>query len=112
MSRIPLLSTVYACLALAAPCTASPGIEAGSGRQEMTPEIAMKIAGQVAPGSNIQSVVYAFPEFYAANAKNDSKATQSGYIRFNLNSFSEPGRTESAAAETQESRRSARTEES
>jgi neutral ceramidase len=47
-------------------------------------EKAMEIANELAPGSNIQSVIYAYPEFWVANAKGDLKATESGYVRMNL----------------------------
>lgn len=46
--------------------------------------MAQDIARKIAPGSNIQSVVYAFPEFYVANAQGDQKAAESGYVRFHF----------------------------
>ena len=53
---------------------------------KITPEIAQQIARQLAPGSNIQSVIYAFPEFWVANAQGDLKAAESEYLEFSFNS--------------------------
>ena len=47
-------------------------------------EIAKDMARQIAPGSNIQSVIYAFPEFYVANASGDKKAAESEYVKFKI----------------------------
>lgn len=47
-------------------------------------ETAKKIALEISPGSNIQSVVYAFPDFYVANAKDDLRATETEYVKFNF----------------------------
>ncbi len=55
---------------------------------EITPEIAMQIAREIAPGSNIQSVIYAFPEFWAANAEGDKRAADSEYKKFNFEELS------------------------
>lgn len=49
---------------------------------KITPETAKQMARELAPGSNIQSVVYAFPEFWVANAEGDKKAAESEYIGF------------------------------
>lgn len=46
--------------------------------------IVQKIAAEIAPKSNIQSVIYAFPEFYVANAKGNKKAAESGYRKFKI----------------------------
>ncbi len=68
----------------------------------ITPEIAINIAKELAPGSNIQSVIYAFPEFRVANAKDKLKAAETEYVEFNFSSdgFSKPDTTGSAEAET------------
>jgi neutral ceramidase len=50
---------------------------------KITVETAQEMAREIAPGSNIQSVVYAYPDFWVANAKGDLKAAESGYVRFN-----------------------------
>jgi len=50
----------------------------------LTPQKAGEIAREVAPKSNIQSVVYAFPEFLAANAEGDKRAVDSTYHRFDF----------------------------
>jgi hypothetical protein len=42
------------------------------------------IAREIAPASNIQSVIYAFPDFWVANAKNGIPAAQTEYIHFNF----------------------------
>lgn len=46
------------------------------------PEMAKSMAREIAPGSNIQSVIYAFPDFWVANAKDDLKAAETEYVRF------------------------------
>jgi hypothetical protein len=51
---------------------------------QIDPEIAKTIAREIAPRSNIQSVVYAFPDFWVANAKDDVPAAQTEYIHFNF----------------------------
>lgn len=66
---------------------------------KITPQTAMEIAKTVAPGSNIQSVVFAFPEFWAANAKDRLKAAETPYVHFSGDFFSAPDKTESQAAE-------------
>ena len=52
---------------------------------KINPEIAQQMALEIAPGSNIQSVVYAYPEFFVANAKGDLRAAETDYVRFDLN---------------------------
>ena len=47
-------------------------------------ERAIEIAKQVAPGSNIQSVVFAFPKFFVANAKDNLKAADTEYVELNF----------------------------
>lgn len=54
---------------------------------KIDPETAKKIALEVAPGSNIQSVIYAFPEFWVANAEEDKRAAESTYHHFDFNDF-------------------------
>ena len=44
----------------------------------------MELARTIAPGSNVQSVVYGFPEFWVATAKGKARAADSGYVRFSL----------------------------
>ena len=51
---------------------------------KIDPGTAKKIALEVAPGSNIQSVIYAFPDFYVANAKDNLRAAETEYIKFNF----------------------------
>lgn len=51
---------------------------------KLTPERLQQIAAEIAPGSNIQSVIYAYPDFWVANAKSGKKATDSGYVRLNV----------------------------
>ncbi len=51
---------------------------------KITPETVKQIAREIAPGSNIQSVIYTFPEFWVANAKEDEKAAESGYVEFSF----------------------------
>ncbi len=48
------------------------------------PEIAKQMAKEIAPGSNIQSVVYAFPDFWVANAKDNLRAVETEYAHFNF----------------------------
>lgn len=48
------------------------------------PEIAMGIARAVAPASNIQSVVFAYPELWIANAKGRRPAATRTYRRLDL----------------------------
>ena len=51
-------------------------------RGQIDPQIAKSIAREISPASNIQSVVYAFPDFWVANAKNDLRATDCHYHHF------------------------------
>ncbi|HTL48362.1 MAG TPA: hypothetical protein VL688_09935, partial [Verrucomicrobiae bacterium] len=51
---------------------------------KITTETAQSIAHELAPKSNIQSVVYEFPEFCVANAEGDKRAVDSGYYHFNF----------------------------
>ena len=51
---------------------------------KIDPETAQHIALQVAPASNIQSVVYAFPDFWVANAKDDLRAAETEFIHFDF----------------------------
>jgi hypothetical protein len=50
----------------------------------INPEIAMAIARAIAPESNIQSVVYAYPEVWVANARERKPAAQRRYLRLDL----------------------------
>lgn len=50
-------------------------------------EIARGIAQAIAPPSNIQSVVYAFPDFWVANATDELPASQTEYHHFNVDSL-------------------------
>lgn len=50
----------------------------------LTPEKAEEIAGQIAPRSNIQSVIYAFPDIFVANARGEQRAADSGYRHLNF----------------------------
>ncbi len=52
---------------------------------KITPETAKTIAREIAPKSNIQSVIYTFPDFWVANATEDTPAAQTEYIYFNFN---------------------------
>ncbi len=48
------------------------------------PEVAMAIARAIAPSSNVQSVVYAYPELWVANAVGRKPAAQGKYFRLDL----------------------------
>jgi hypothetical protein len=50
----------------------------------LTAEIARGIAQRIAPDSNIQSVVYQFPDFWVANATDELPAARTEYRRFNV----------------------------
>lgn len=52
------------------------------------PEAAKQIAREVAPGSNIQSVIYAFPDFWVANAQDHTRAADEEYVRLNFETLS------------------------
>lgn len=56
---------------------------------KITPEIAQQMAREIAPGSNIQSVVYAYPDFWVANAEGEKRAADSGYAKFNVEDLKE-----------------------
>ncbi len=51
---------------------------------EITPKTVMEFAKELAPGSNIQSAVFAFPEFWIANADDGSRAADSEYHHFDF----------------------------
>ncbi len=51
---------------------------------KITPDIARSIAKEIAPGSNIQSVVYSYPEFFVANAKDNLRAVDTSYSAFSF----------------------------
>ena len=48
------------------------------------PEIAMVIARAIAPSSNIQSVVYAYPQMWVANAFGRQPAVMGKYLQFDV----------------------------
>ncbi len=58
------------------------GIRASYGKIDA--KIAKRIARAVAPGSNIQSVVFAWPEAWIANAQGDTRAAETAYHRLDL----------------------------
>ena len=45
---------------------------------------AQEIARTIAPGSNVQSVIFAWPEIWIANAEGTTPAAQTAYHRLNL----------------------------
>jgi len=51
---------------------------------QLTPEAAIDIARAVAPSSNVQSVIFAWPEMWVANARGAIPAAQTPYHRFNV----------------------------
>lgn len=53
-----------------------------SGR--IDPEVAMAVAAAVAPGSNIQSMVFAYPQMWVATAEGRQPAARSGYQEVDL----------------------------
>jgi hypothetical protein len=55
------------------------GLQAHAGRLDA--ERAMEIARAVAPDSNVQSVVFAWPEVYVANAHGRQPAARTSYHR-------------------------------
>lgn len=59
---------------------------------EITVETAEMIAQEIAPGSNIQSVIYAFPEFKVANREGDIPAAKTKYAVFNFDELSRSDR--------------------
>ena len=50
---------------------------------ELTPGKVIEIAKDIAPDSNVQSVVYAFPDFWVANATDELPAARTEYKHFN-----------------------------
>ena len=58
------------------------GILANYGR--ITPEVAKQIAQTVAPNSNIQSVIFAWPDVWVANADGRIRAADTAYHRLDL----------------------------
>lgn len=50
----------------------------------LNPDSAQAIAGAVAPDSNIQSVVFAWPDLWVANAQGLTPAARTTYYHFNL----------------------------
>lgn len=61
----------------------------------LTPDLAQEMAREIAPGSNLQSVVYAFPEFRVANAENDKRAADSTWHIFDFHELREIGHQKS-----------------
>lgn len=53
-------------------------------RGKIDPEIAMAVARAIAPASNIQSVVYAYPQVWVANARGRKPAAQQTYLQIEL----------------------------
>lgn len=60
---------------------------------QITPEIAKQIAQTVAPGSNVQSVVFAWPDLWVANADGSTRATHTPYRHLNLEELLAPSLT-------------------
>lgn len=54
----------------------------------ITPATAQAIARDIAPGSNIQSVIYHYPYFDVANAEGEKRAVDTAYHRFDMREFS------------------------
>ena len=50
----------------------------------LTPESAIAIAQAIAPSSNVQSVLFAWPEAWVANARGTTPAAQTPYHHFNV----------------------------
>jgi len=50
----------------------------------LDPEAMMAIAKAIAPPSNVQSIVFAFPDMWVANARGTSPAAQQPYVRYDL----------------------------
>jgi len=46
--------------------------------------LVIELAKTIAPSSNVQSVVYAFPKIWVANAKGKARAVDSGFQEFDL----------------------------
>lgn len=51
---------------------------------QLDPDRMMAIARAIAPPSNVQSVVFAFPELWVANAEGTTPAAQRPYVRYDL----------------------------
>lgn len=47
-------------------------------------QVVVSTAEEIAPGSNIQSVVFAYPEVWVANAEGDLRAVDTEYHHFNI----------------------------
>lgn len=58
---------------------------------KITPEIARDIAKSIAPDSNIQSVVFRFPDFWVANATDELPAAETEYHHFNFDQLTRDG---------------------
>ena len=58
------------------------GISAHYG--QISVQVAMQIAKAVAPSSNIQSVIFAWPQVWVANAQGTTPAARTAYHRFDL----------------------------
>lgn len=56
---------------------------------KLNPDTLMEIAREIAPGSNIQSVIFAYPEVWVANAAGEARAVDSNYIRLNVKNLLE-----------------------
>ncbi len=69
---------------------------------EITPDIAREIAQAIAPDSNIQSVVYQFPDFWVANATDELPAARTEYRHFNFNDLIKRGEALEPAGEKTE----------
>ena len=53
-------------------------------RGKIDPEIAMAVAAAIAPSSNIQSVIYAYPQIWVASASGRRPAAQRTYLQVDL----------------------------
>ncbi len=56
----------------------------------LDPFAAQEIAKAIAPGSNIQSVIFAWPEVWVANAQGSTRAAQTPYHRLNAQQLLTP----------------------
>ena len=50
----------------------------------LNPDSAQAIAKAIAPGSNVQSVIFAWPDVWVANAQGTTPAARTTYYRFDL----------------------------
>jgi hypothetical protein len=58
---------------------------------KLDPQQALEIAKAVAPSSNVQSVIFAWPQIWIANAKGTTPAAKTSYHRLDLKQlFTEP----------------------